>query len=60
MAGGRKGGNCMCIAGPAFGGKEIWAEATPVQYLASRKKRTAKQKAALRKYLNSNFPDAPG
>lgn len=60
MAGGRKGGNCMCIAGPAFGGKEIWAEATPMQYLASRKKRTAKQKAALRDYLNENFPDAPG
>lgn len=60
MAGGRKGGNCMCIAGPAFGGKETWEQATPMQYLASRKKRTAKQKAALREYLNENFPDAPG
>lgn len=60
MNGGRKGGNCMCIAGPAFGGQETWAEATPMQYLASRKERTAKQKAALRNYLNSNFPDAPG
>lgn len=60
MAGGRKGGNCMCIAGPAFGGKASWSEATPMQYLASRKKRTAKQKAALRDYLNENFPDAPG
>lgn len=60
MNGGRKGGNCMCIAGPAFGGQEAWAEATPMQYLASRKERTAKQKAALRDYLNENFPDAPG
>lgn len=60
MAGGRKGGNCMCIAGPAFGGKEVWAEATPMQYIASRKKRTPKQRAALRDYLNENFPDAPG
>jgi hypothetical protein len=57
MSGGRKGGNCMCIAGPAFGPHE---EATPMQYVASRKKRTAKQKAALRDYLNENFPDAPG
>lgn len=60
MAGGRKGGNCMCIAGPAFGGKDSWSDATPMQYMASRKKRTAKQKAALRDYLNQNFPDAPG
>ena len=60
MGGNRKGGNCMCIAGPAFGGKEIWAEATPMQYLASRRKRTAKQKAELRDYLNEHFPDAPG
>lgn len=60
MAGQRKGGNCMCIAGPAFGGPEVWSEATPMQYVASRKKRTPKQSAALRDYLNQNFPDAPG
>lgn len=60
MAGQRKGGNCMCIAGPAFGGPEAWAEATPMQYVASRKKRTPKQSAQLRDYLNSNFPDSPG
>ena len=60
MNGGRKGGNCTCIAGPAFGGQETWAEATPMQYMASRKQRTTKQKAALRDYLNENFPDAPG
>lgn len=60
MRGDRKGGNCMCIAGPAFGGKEIWAEATPMQYVASRKRRTPEQKKALRDYLNTNYPDAPG
>lgn len=60
MRGNRKGGNCMCIAGPAFGGKEIWAEATPMQYVASQSERTPEQQAALRDYLNANFPDAPG
>jgi len=60
MGGNRKGGNCMCIAGPAFGGKEIWAEATPMQYVASSTKRTPEQQAALRAYLNTNYPDAPG
>lgn len=60
MGGNRKGGNCMCIAGPAFGGKDIWAEATPMQYLASKKRRTPEQRAALREYLTENFPDAPG
>lgn len=57
---GRKGGDCMCIAGPAFGGQEIWAEATPMQYVASRKTRTPERRAELREYLNHNFPDAPG
>ena len=60
MRGGRKGGECMCIAGPAFGGKETWANATPMQYVASKRKRTEKERAALRDYLNHNFPDAPG
>lgn len=60
MGGDRKGGNCMCIAGPAFGGKEIWAEASPMQYVASQRTRTPEQQAALREYLNENFPDAPG
>jgi hypothetical protein len=60
MGGNRKGGNCMCIAGPAFGGKETWAEASPMQYVASSAKRTAAQQATLRDYLNKNFPDAPG
>lgn len=56
----RTGGNCMCIAGPEFGGKEVWAEATPMQYMASQKRRTAKDREALRAYLNKNYPDSPG
>lgn len=58
MSGGRKGGNCMCIAGPAFGEPDFTA--TPMQYLASSKTRTPEQQARLREYLNDNFPDAPG
>lgn len=60
MGGNRKGGNCMCIAGPEFGGIDTWTEATPMQYVASRRKRTPKQRAELRDYLNEHFPDAPG
>jgi hypothetical protein len=59
--GGKKtGGNCMCIAGPEFGGKQTWVEATPMQYLASKRKRSDADKAKLRAYLNEHFPDAPG
>lgn len=60
MNGNRKGGNCMCIAGPAFGGTDAWTEATPMQYVASSTSRTPAQQAALREYLNANYPDAPG
>lgn len=60
MGGKRKGGNCMCIAGPEFGDPDTWAEATPMQYVASKRKRSAKEKARLRDYLTENFPDAPG
>lgn len=60
VGGKRTGGDCMCIAGPAFGGKDEWAEATPMQYVASQRRRTAKQRADLRAYLNKNYPDARG
>lgn len=60
MAGKRKGGDCQCIAGPEFGGRDIWTEATPMQYLASRPRRDAYDRARLREYLNENYPDAPG
>ncbi len=60
MRDGRKGGNCMCIAGPAYATEADLVEATPIQYLASRRRRTAADRARLREYLNENFPDAPG
>lgn len=59
MNGNRKGGNCMCIAGPAFATAN-WEEATPMQYVASQETRTDAQRATLRAYLNKNYPDAPG
>lgn len=51
-------GDCHCLAGPEFDSGAPLANA--MQYLASRRKRTAAQKAALREYLNDNFPDAHG
>lgn len=52
--------NCYCIAGPAISGQEEWAEATPMQYLASERERTPAEKRRLRRYLNQHYPDAPG
>lgn len=52
--------DCSCIAGPEFGGQEIWAEATPMQYLASQRQRTDAERKKLREYLNRKYPDAPG
>ncbi len=60
MRDGRKGGNCMCLAGPAFASEADLVEASPVQYLASSRKRSAADRARLREYLNENYPDAPG
>lgn len=54
---GRKGGNCMCVAGPAF---DDGTRASVMQRTASRRKRSAKDSAALREYLNRKYPDAPG
>lgn len=60
MNGKRKGGDCQCVAGPEFGSPDVWAEATPMQYMASKRNRSSKEKARLREYLTDNFPDAPG
>lgn len=59
MNGGRKGGNCMCIAGPAFTGEGAYVPASPLQYVASKRRRTDKERAALREYLNRKYPDPP-
>jgi len=55
--------HCTCSAEPVFysQGAEVYGnEASVMQYLASRKKRTARQRATLREYLNTNYPDFHG
>lgn len=51
--------DCHCTAAPAFAGQDV-TEASVEQYVASRSRRTDAQRAALRRYLNENFPDANG
>jgi hypothetical protein len=49
---------CHCVAGPSFDPDA--PRATAMQYVASKRDRTAKERADLRAYLNTNYPDAPG
>lgn len=49
--------DCMCTAAPVFKGGAIGPEASTVQYMASKRRRTPKEKAFLRDYLAGNFPD---
>lgn len=51
--------NCHCTAAPVFRGEE-GPDANVMQYVASRRSRTPKQRAALREYLNEFYPDAHG
>lgn len=60
MRGNRKGGDCKCVAAPVFRNGDVGPEASAIQYVASRRKRTPKQRTELRDYLNENFPDARG
>jgi hypothetical protein len=53
-------GNCKCTAQPVFSSGDYGEEASAMQYLASRKKRTPAQQAALREYLNTNYSDFHG
>lgn len=50
--------NCHCVAGPSYDPDA--PRASVMQYVASARRRTDAQRAALREYLNQNFPDAPG
>lgn len=52
--------DCHCAARPAFRNGEHGPEASVEQYLAAKKRRTARERAALRKYLNENYPDSRG
>lgn len=45
-------GNCHCSAAPAFGDAP---EASSLQYVASQRRRSDKDRARLREYLNANY-----
>lgn len=49
--------DCMCTAAPVFKGGSVGPEASTAQYMASKRRRTPKEKAFLRDYLAGNFPD---
>lgn len=48
--------NCDCGAEPVFEGQAIGPEASAMQYMASKRSKTAKQKADLKAYLDTFFP----
>lgn len=52
--------DCHCLARPEFANGAHGPEADVLQYVASQRKRTAKERAALRDYLNQHYPDARG
>lgn len=51
---------CHCVARPEFADGTHGPEADVMQYLASQRKRTEKERKELREYLNRKYPDAPG
>ena len=52
--------NCHCTAQPVFRSNDTGDEANVMQYVASKRRRSDSEKAALREYLTEHFPDAPG
>ena len=49
--------DCMCTAAPVFKGGAVSPEANTAQYMASKRRRTPKEKSFLRDYLAGNYPD---
>lgn len=47
--------NCKCTAQPVFSTDDYGEEASALQYLASRRKRTSEQQEVLREYLRVNY-----
>lgn len=47
--------NCKCTAQPVFSSQDYGEEASVMQYVASRRKRTSEQQEALREYLRINY-----
>lgn len=52
--------DCHCAARPAFRNGVHGPEANVAQYLASKKRRSPAERKRVRKYLNTNYPDARG
>lgn len=52
--------SCHCTAEPVFKTNDTGVEASVMQYVASKRQRTAEEKARLRDHLNEFFPDSPG
>jgi hypothetical protein len=46
---------CKCTAQPVFSSSDYGEEASVMQYMASRRKRTSEQQEALREYLRINY-----
>ncbi|MFC8037830.1 hypothetical protein ACFUOZ_00555 [Paenarthrobacter sp. NPDC057355] len=52
-------GHCGCTAQPVFSTDDFGEEASALQYLASKKRRTPAQQAQLREYLNTHYSANP-
>jgi hypothetical protein len=46
---------CKCTAQPVFSSQDYGDEASVMQYMASKARRTPQQQATLRDYLNANY-----
>lgn len=48
---------CDCTAEPVFRGQPVGPEASAMQYMASRRSKTPRQRAELKAYLDAFYPD---
>lgn len=53
-------GHCKCTAQPVFSTDDFGEEASVMQYMASKKRRTPEQQAKLREYLNTHYSTGGG
>lgn len=49
--------NCHCVAVPVFKGEDAGPEASALQYVATKRRRSPKERAALRDYLREHYGD---
>jgi hypothetical protein len=49
--------NCHCVAQPVFDTGEVGEEASAMQYMASKRSHTPAQRASLRDFLSTYYPD---